>query len=47
MSQVVPGQCDQAANAKSGAPLFVAAHRAVALFDPPSNGALTMIVSAI
>ncbi len=45
-SQVVPGKGDQAANAKSRLLLFVAAHGAVTLFDPPTNGAFTMVIRA-
>ncbi len=37
----------QAANPKRGLGLFVAAHRAVALLDPPVNGAFAMVVGAV
>ena len=38
---------DQAAYAKSRLHLFVAAHGAVAFFDPPANGAFTIVVGAV
>ena len=45
--QVIPGKGDQAADAKRGNSLLIAAHRAVAFFDPPANGAFTIVIGAI
>jgi len=45
--QIIPSKGDQAAGPKSRLGLLVAAHRAVAFFDPPANGAFTMVVRAI
>src|SRR3972149_1637039 len=47
MRQVIPSKGDQAANAKGGMRLLIAAHGAITLFDPPANGAFTIIVGAI
>lgn len=44
---MISGPGDQAANVQSGLFLFIAAHGAVALFDPPANGAFAVVIRAI
>lgn len=44
---MISSEGDQAANPQSGLLLFVAAHVAVALFDPPANGAFTIVIGTI